>query len=349
MDYEKNAIIQDDLAYIVAQDLPWNTLNGSTVIVSGASGCLPAYMVEVLAELNRRGASIRIIGLVRNLHKANARLGHLAKFGVELKSQDITEALPADLPRADYIIHAASQASPRFYGTDPVGTLEANTIGTQHLLRHARASQSRSFLFLSSGEVYGQPVIESYLSENDYGYLDPMLVRSCYAESKRLGETMCVAWAHQYGVPARVVRPFHTYGPGMALDDGRVFADFVADVVEKRNISIKSDGMAKRPFCYVSDATAGFFTILLKGENAQAYNLANVRAEVSVRDLAQIIANLFPERGVKVIYDAPPEGSYYLKSPVPRSCPSIEKLSRLGWAPTVGIAEGFQRTIRSFL
>jgi UDP-glucuronate decarboxylase len=341
-------IIADDINHILSENLPWSQLNGSTICISGAAGFLPAYLVETLATLNSLGAGIRIIGLVRNLEKAKSRLGHLSGLGLELWAQDITATLRTDLPKADYIVHAASQASPRFYGTDPVGTLEANTLGTQQLLRHAHHSKSSSFLFFSSGEVYGAPNTDKRLTEHDYGYLDPTDVRSCYGESKRLGETMCVSWWHQYKVPARIVRPFHTYGPGMALDDGRVFADFVSDILAKRDIVLKSDGLALRPFCYLADATAGFFTALLKGEPGLAYNIGNPEAEISIKDLASLLVGLFPELGLQVRHLQPngqPNG--YLKSQVSRSLPDITRIGQLGWQPKTSIADGFMRTINA--
>jgi len=349
LNHAANAIVAEDVARILEQDLPWTDLNGSTVIISGASGFLPAYLVETLAELNRRGAAIRIVGLVRTPEKARARLGHLAANGLELLTQDVAQPLHKDLPRGDYIIHAASQASPRFYGADPVGTLEANTTGTQQLLRHAHLSSSRAFLFFSSGEVYGVPADDSRrLSETDFGYLDPATVRACYGESKRLGETMCLAWQHQYGVAARIVRPFHTYGPGMALDDGRVFADFVSDVLAGRDIVLKSDGLALRPFCYLADATAGFFTALLKGEPGQAYNVGNPDAEISIRDLATLLAGLFPDLGLKVSHHAAPASPVgYLKSQVARSVPDTSRIGRLGWQANTSLADGFRRTIEA--
>ena len=304
-------------------------------------------MVETLAALNARGAKVRVVGLVRNLEKALGRLGHLASMGVELLQQDVTDPLRGDVPKADFIVHAASQASPRFYGADPVGTIEANTTGTQQMLRHAVRSDCRSFLFFSSGEVYGVPLDDSQrLAETDYGYLDPANVRACYAESKRMGETLCVSWNHQFGVPARIVRPFHTYGPGMDLNDGRVFADFVADILAERDITLKSDGLAVRPFCYLTDATVGFFTALLKGEAGKAYNVGNPDAETSIKDLADLLVRLFPEMGLSVNH-LPPESPAggYLQSQVSRSTPAIQRMIALGWQPIIGLAEGFKRTV----
>ena len=160
---------------------------------------------------------------------------------------------------------------------------------------------------------------------------------------------MCIAWNHQYGVPVRIVRPAHTYGPGMALDDGRVFADFVANVVRREDIVVKSSGVARRPFCYLADATLAYFTVLLKGEDRQAYNVGNEECDISVGELATILASLFPERkiGVSILPDFTP-GVGYIKNPIDRGTLDTAKLRALGWRPTTNIHEGFRRTILSY-
>ena len=160
---------------------------------------------------------------------------------------------------------------------------------------------------------------------------------------------MCVAWAHQYGVPAKIVRPFHTYGPGMRLDDGRVFADFVADVVNHRNIVMASDGSARRAFCYLAEAVAGFFTVLFKGAVAQAYNVGNDRGELSILELARLLAGLHPGSPLEVVLDEAAKSPDYLKSKITRNCPDISKIRQLGWEPKVSASEGFQRTIQYYL
>jgi len=248
------------------------------------------------------------------------------------------------------ILHAASQASPKYFGTDPVGTLNANVLGTYNLLELAREKRSEEFLFFSTGEVYGE-VDEARMPirEDGYGYVDPVNVRSCYAESKRMGETMCVAWSHQHGVPVKIVRPFHTYGPGMRLDDGRVFADFVANVVQGQDIVMKSDGSAIRAFCYVADATVGFFEVVRKGGNREAYNIGNDKGEASILELANVLANLFPDRPLKIIRKETLSGNQYLQSKINRACPDISKVRALGWEPRYSVEEGFRRTVRSFL
>ena len=347
----RNQIVQEDLDYIINAITDWGDLSGKTILIAGANGFLPAYMVETLLFLNEKKLidEIKVIGLVRNLEKALSRFSEYRdRKDFQLIVQDINN--PISIPnRVDCIIHAASQASPKYYGKDPVGTLNANVLGTNNLLSLALKKKIQTFLFFSSGEVYGEVDAQLMpIKENSYGYIDPLNVRSCYAESKRLGETMCISWSHQYGIPIKIVRPFHTYGPGMQLDDGRVFADFVADIVHNRNIVMKSDGSALRSFCYLADATSGFFHVLLRGANRNAYNIGNDKAEVSILQLADILTNLFPERSLKVIRQQEISTSY-LKSNVNRTCPDTAKARALGWQPQYSIAEGFKRTVRSYL
>jgi len=346
----RHPVISEDLVSIAAANIDWQRFSGATVLVAGAGGFLPAYMVETLLYLNEAGMAdnIRIVCLVRDLEKARERFAaYLNRSDLVLVSQDVTTALQICEP-VDYIIHAASQASPKYYGSDPVGTLKSNVIGTYNLLELARANRIEGFLFFSSGEVYGE-VSSSQIPtrEDEYGYLDPTRVRSCYAESKRMGENMAVSWHHQYGIPAKIVRPFHTYGPGMRLDDGRVFADFVADIINNRDIVMNSDGSARRSFCYLADAAAGFFKVLLDGENATAYNVGNTEGEISILDLAELLVGIFPEKKLRVVKKAGVAQTGYLQSTLARNCPDISRIGKLGWQPHTGIREGFLRTIRS--
>ncbi|HEY5232678.1 MAG TPA: NAD-dependent epimerase/dehydratase family protein [Verrucomicrobiae bacterium] len=345
--------IEADLAWITAANLPWAALAGKTVLVSGANGFLPAYMVETVLYLNERqnkSNPATVIALVRNQERALERFSaYKGRADLRFLVQDVCQ--PAALSESvHFIIHAASQASPKFFGTDPVGTLSANVLGTLHLLNLAMEKRPEVFLFFSSGEVYGRlDSTQIPTKEDAYGYIDPTDVRSCYAESKRLGETMCVAWAHQHSVPAKIVRPFHTYGPGMRLDDGRVFADFVADVVNHRNIVMKSDGSAMRAFCYLADAILGFFTVLFKGEIGQAYNVGNDRGELTILDLANLLVSLHPGKRLEVVLDEAAKSPDYLKSQITRNCPDISKIHQIGWEPTISVDEGFKRTIQYHL
>jgi nucleoside-diphosphate-sugar epimerase len=291
---------------------------------------------------------VHITALVRNRDNFDKRFcHHLGNPHLSALVQDVSAPIKLELPH-HFIIHAASQASPKYYGIDPVGTLSANVLGTMHLLELARSHPVISFLYFSSGEVYGETQCIP-TKESDYGYIDPTSVRSCYAESKRMGENMCVSWHAQHHVPAKIVRPFHTYGPGMRLDDGRVYADFVRDIIENRSIIVRSEGTASRAFCYLADATAGFFTVLLKGKNAIPYNVGNSQAEISVMELARLLVDLFPDKSLGVVREVLKTDNAYMQSPIARNCPDITRITTLGWMPGTSLADGFKRTIESYL
>ena len=353
-EYRMNsAIIKDDLKYITDSDIPWNDLEGKNILITGANGMLPSYIVETILFLNdtKFKNKAKIFAVVRNIEKAQHRFReYLNRRDLIFIIQDIIIPL-AIQEKIDYMVHAASNASPKFYGTDPVGTLLPNSIGTYNCLEFARKNDIDSFLFFSSGEVYGAvDNIDKPIRENTFGIIDPTIVRSCYSESKRMGETMCVAWHKQYGVPAKIIRPFHTYGPNMQLDDGRVFADFVSNVVHKKNILLKSDGSAKRTFCYLSDATIAFFIVLLHGNAGEAYNIGgNEKFEMSILELAQTLVNMFPEYNLKINKNENCSDEGYIKSKTDRLIPDISKIQKLGWTPKISVADGFKRTIRSFL
>lgn len=334
---------------IVSYRFPWERFFGKTVLISGANGFVPAYMLETLLYLNETSnARIHVIALVRNRDKAMRRLGHLqGRSDLTFIVQDVREPYRGPTA-ADYLIHAASQASPKYFGVDPVGTFEANVIGTQHMLELADKAASEGFLFFSSGEVYGQPADPSRLvRECDYGYIDPLNIRSCYAEGKRAGEALCASWHAQFAVPTKIVRLSHTYGPGMELNDGRVFADFVANIVAGRDIVLKSDGSARRPFCYLADATIAFFTVLLLGNTGEAYNVGSAE-QCSILKLAETLCGLFPESNCKVVRQERRPDDQYVSSSATGFQFDLSKIKALGWEATTSVEDGFRRTVESY-
>jgi UDP-glucuronate decarboxylase len=344
------AVTEQDVQTIIAAPLPWEELSGRNILITGANGLIPSYMVDTLLALNDSGIlqqPVHVYALVRNEHAYKARFHkHLDSPYLHLIIQDVCEPLNINI-NIDYIVHAASQASPKYYSIDPVGTLKANINGTMNLLELAQTKPIQSMLLMSSGEVYGD-VSEEMIptKENDYGYINSMNVRSCYAESKRMAETMCVSWYHQFGVPVKVARPYHTYGPGLKLNDGRVFADFVKNVVESTNIIMRSEGSDIRAFCYLADATIGFFTVLLKGKNGEAYNVGNPQQAISILELAETIVKLFPEKKLQI--ERVNITDNYLRSPIKKNIPDISKMEQLGWYPATSIRDGFYKTIVSF-
>lgn len=343
----RNPTVEKDLKFITDSAVPWEVLEGKNILISGANGFLANYLVETVLFLNenRFKNKAKVFALDRNKNRLATYKNRPDLISI---IQNVCEPINIK-DKIHFIIHAASQASPKYFGKDPIGTLSANVLGTKNLLELAELKKVESFLFFSSGEIYGKVSEKDMpIKENIYGYIDPTDVRSCYAESKRMGETMCISWFHQCGVQAKIVRPFHIYGPGIRLDDGRVYADFVSDIVNNRNIIMKSDGSAIRPFCYIADATIGFFTVLLKGKNGQAYNVANNQEEISILGLANLLVGLFPEKKLKVgKKEVIEEG--YIRSKIVRYSPDISKITKLGWRPKYSLKQGFIRTIKSFL
>lgn len=339
-----HAVILEDLENIVSQSISWDKLRGKTVLITGASGLIASYMMFTLLYLNdTRQLGIHVVALVRNGEKAQTQFDRLLdRADLTILVQDVTQPLLYS-ESVNFIVHAASQASPRFFRTDPVGTILANTVGTQNMLNLAVAQKSEGFLYLSTREIYGEFANDmDSIAENNYGALDPTLVRSCYPESKRMAETLCRAFSHQYGVPARVARIAHTYGPDWVMDNGRVWGDFISNVVRSQPIVLKSQGTMELAFTYISDMVAGLFLVLLDGLDF-AYNLSNTHASTTVRRLAELLADMYPDKSLQVVMDISKDTGAYLANPVPKL--DCTRAIALGWHPIVGLKEGFRRAI----
>lgn len=342
-----NKIVRQDLDEIIAENLSWKKLFNSTIVVTGASGILPSYMVETLLYLNEvRDANISVIGIVRNMDKAQRRFeNYKERHDLILVKHDVCQPFTFQ-GNVDYIIHAAGQASPKFYGKDPVGTLEGHTIGTANFLQFAAEKNVKCFLYFSSCAIYGNPA-EKIIDENFIGKSNPLNLRECYPLGKLTGENLCVAYNHQFGVPFKILRIAHTYGPMMPLNDGRVFADFVANILHNENISLNSDGSAERPMLYVSDAVRAYFRILLEGENANAYNVAS-EEYTTILNLAKTLVSLYPEKNLRVTFGKTIDSGYIPAEKDHAIRISVDKLKNLGWRQKYSIREGFARTLESF-
>lgn len=347
-------IIRNDIEEIIYSDIiDWKVFDNKRVLVTGANGMLPSYIVLTLLELNRKkDINVNVVALVRNRIKASKIFSdYLDDPHLNFVVRDVS--LPLDLNiHCDYVIHAASQASPKYYGIDPVGTLNANILGTHYLLEYSIKNNVTSFLFFSTGGVYGQVDEKNIpMKESVCGYLDCRAIRNCYFESKRMGENMCACYAYQHELNAKSIRVFHTYGPTMNINDGRAFSDFCKNISEGNNIILYSDGSASRSFCYITDAIKAYFLILVKGEKGESYNVGNVDQEISIKDLADKLINLYPEKGLKVVRQIQEKDITYdkMKSPVRKTLPDTSMIEKLGWKPIVDIKTGFKRTIDSII
>ena len=342
------AVLAEDLETLLTRPLPWERLDGRTVLVTGAAGLVASYLVEALLAHNaaRPASACRIVALVRDVERARVRFAaHLGRPDLALVCHDATEPLPASL-RGDLIVHAAGAANPGAFAADPIGTYKPVVLGTHHLLTRAAADRVEGFLLLSTGAVHGTVAdVAATIDETTLGVVDHLAPYACYAESKRMAETMCRLWAVAHGVPTRMARLGHSYGPGLRRDDDRAFAQFVWAVVDGRDIVLHSDGSATRPYSYLMDVVDGLLRVLWLGGDGEPYLVTDPAQACSVRELAEFVAGTRGDGAVRVRLE-PPRGAH-----VPNQDPfrplDVAKLRGLGWAPTVGWREGFTRTVRS--
>lgn len=318
-------------------------LDGKRVLITGATGLIGSFMVDVLAWLNETAdAGIEIYAAGRREEGMRSRFGemvdrdyfHYVKYDARAHADFDFEA--------EYVFHAACSAHPLAYATDPVGTMQANLMGTMQLLEYIRKYPGTGFVFLSTGETYGEnPDLPEGFSEDSHGYVDPMNPRSCYPESKRGAETLCASYAAQFGLNARVARLCHVYGPTITPDNSRADAQFLRKALAGEAIVMKSTGSQVRSFCYVADAARALFTVMLDGEKGNAYNIANKKSVASIREYAEVLAKA---GGVELTFDLPPEAEKAGYSKVTRAVLNPAKLEKLGWQPAYSLEKGLEHT-----
>ena len=271
----------------------YEELKNKTILVTGATGLIGQATVRRLLSYEAK-----VIALVRNEEKARRLFGR--NRNVSYIISDITELEEQSID-ADYFIHAASNTSSAAFVQDPVGTSFVSTEGTRRVLEIAKSSRIKSFVYLSSMEVYGTPKTEDKIDELSCTNLNTMSVRSAYPESKRMCENLCAAYASQYAVPVRVIRLAQTLGPGVQYNDGRVFAELARCVIEGKDIVLHTKGETKRSYLYTEDAVDAILTVLLKGKTGEAYNAANEDTYCSIYEMAEMVARKFGNGMVNVL------------------------------------------------
>jgi nucleoside-diphosphate-sugar epimerase len=345
----------DDCCRRLGSDL--SQMAGRRVLLTGGAGFLGYYLVLTLIEWNRRVARHNRIELtiVDNCRRGvPAWLQHASAERCQLLSHDVTIPLPPSLGSFDYFIHAASIASPTFYREQPLATMDANVTGLRLLLERIRRQQDSNgvvsgCLFFSSSEVYGDAEPGAIPTPETYpGRVSSTGPRACYDESKRYGETLCVVFAQQYGVPVTMVRPFNNYGPGLRMTDRRVIPDFAGNLLAGADLAVHSDGTPTRTFCYIADAIVGYYKALLRGRPGEAYNIGCDSPEISINELAERIAaagrELFAYSG-QVVRQPNPDPRYLVDNPQ-RRCPDVTKArSELGFVAAIGLDDGLRRSL----
>lgn len=342
---DKHLISDAELVIDSLEDLISN-FSGKKILITGAGGFLGTqflyffYLINENKILDKPCKVFAYDNFSRGFSKWLSPLKD--KKNIFFIKQDITKS--NNFKESDYIIHAASIASPTFYRKNPIETMDANVIGLRNLLDHSIKNKISSFLFFSTSEIYGDPDKNNIPTNEEYrGYVSCTGPRSCYDESKRYGETMCVNFHNVHQLPIKIVRPFNNYGPALKISDRRVLPDFFNNVLNDQNIELLSDGSATRTFCYISDAIDGYLRVLLSKYNGEAFNIGSDSPEISMLDLANKVIEA-SKKDLKTKFSQSTDSEYLTDNPN-RRCPSIEKAkSLLGFSPKISIAEGLQRT-----
>jgi nucleoside-diphosphate-sugar epimerase/SAM-dependent methyltransferase len=343
----KSKIIEEDMKNISKQlESYYDNISGKTFLITGGAGFLGRYLVSVLDYLNYAKLiekPCKII-LVDNFI-TGIRDWIVPDDNLILINQDITKPLKIDEP-VDYIIHAASLASPKFYYKYRLETINVGIAGTTNMLELAKEKNVKSFLFTSSSEIYGSPDAEHVPTNEEYwGNVSCTGPRACYDEPKRIGETLCVNYADVYNIPVKIVRPFNVFGPGMRLDDGRALANFILSALKGEKIPVYGDGKNTRTFCYISNFIVGLYQVLFSSYNKEPFNVGIDYPEISMIDLANLVSFLVENRDSKVDVVVGPSDVYTKINPE-RRCPDLTKVRRhIGYNPKVGLIPGITRYI----
>ena len=341
-----SAVVQEDMNIALSdRSIPWEKLDGKTVMISGATGLIGRTVVNLLLAYGQTVSQPpKILALVRSPEKAKAIWGE--NPCVRLVKWSAEEPLCYE-GAVDYMIHGASQTSSRGFVEQPVETIRTALSGTENLLRVAREKQVAGFVYLSSMEVYGTPQTDEIISESYVGSIDPLKVRNCYPEAKRMCESLCVSYCSEYGVPATIARLTQTFGPGVQADDNRVFAEFARCATQKRDIILHTKGETKRSYVYTADAARAILSVLLLGTPAQAYNVANSSTYCTIYEMAQMVAKELAGDEISVrceLTDAEKLGY----APVLHMNLDTTRLCGLGWKPGCSLSDMFRRMIADF-
>lgn len=339
-------IVKEDIGSIINSiGAHFQELAGKTVLITGADGFIGSYFIDTLLILNEtilRKNPVKIVMSAHHKITKDSRLSHCLEYnGIKFIIGDVVNV---SLPRnINFIIHAASKASPKDYLSHPIETVEVNVLGTRKLLEYCIREKVSRFLLIGSGEIYGDPDLNNVpISETYTGNVDPVGPRSAYQESKRFAETLCHLYWKAKGVNIVIARLFHTYGPRLFLNDGRVIPEFIKRSLVNNEIRIINGGGSIRTFSYISDSIEGMCRILLFGQFGQAYNVGS-KEEVSINKLAKLIIKLSESKS-KIVMVPDTKISHLSATPM-ITTPSLKKIRELGFTPKISLENGLKRLI----
>ncbi len=318
-------------------------LNGTKILVTGASGLIGSFIVDVLVHYNEKyNAGMKICATGRSITRLKERFDGICSDSLVFAEHDVNKVPDFDFS-ADYVIHAASNAYPAAFNDYPVDTVMSNISGTYNLLEYCRRVSAERFMFISSGEVYGQGDLSLDSFSEDYsGYVDILQPRSCYPAAKRTAETLCVSYTKQYGTDTVIARPCHTYGPNATSADNRANVQFVNNALAGNDIVLNSAGNQMRSYNYVADCVSAILTVLINGESAKAYNIANPDVRTTIAGFAREVAE---QTGHKLIFAKPDEVALAQRTPIAKQVLDTARLTSLGWKGCYSLSEGIAHTL----
>lgn len=344
MDY----ILKEDMEWIARSErIFWDALEGKKILITGATGLIGSQIVMGLDRHNQICENqICIYALARNQAKA-AEMFKECTESVKILVGDIKEKIVFD-GEVDYIIHGASMTDSKAFVNYPVETISTAIKGTENVLEFAREKSVCGMVYLSSLEVYGvtDPSRES-IKETEYGYMDPLSVRSSYSEGKRMVECLCISYGHEYHIPVKIARLSQTFGPGVSYGDNRVFAQFAKSIIEGKDIVLKTKGETYRNYCYTRDAITGILCVLTEGAQWEAYNIANKETGISICGMAEMVADDIGKGKIKVVFDLAENIEKLGYGPTIKIALNTDKIESLGWKAEVGLKDAFERMIKS--
>lgn len=330
----------------VRDGMDLSELSGKTIILSGATGMIGKFMIDFLMCCNDSRVfktPVHMIALSRSEECARQRLArHFGKDTFRYVSCDVSREIP-ECGQADYVIHAASNTHPLQYARDSVGTIAANVLGTKNLLDYAVSHGTQRFCFLSSVEIYGENRGDTERFAEDYlGYLDCNTLRAGYPEGKRAGEALCNAYEQTHQLDFVIPRLSRVYGPTMLPSDTKAVSQFIKNAAAGEDIVLKSAGTQLYSYVYAADAMMGILTVLLRGNSGEAYNISDMESEVTLRQIAEWLAE---DHGVRVVYEVPDAVEEKGYSTATKALMDVRKAASLGFCPATHMREGLLKTV----